>query len=189
LAAAGGQGAWCQVRGDADAAVLIVQLGSCVEAFVVEAGVARAAPERATALLLAAVGGEPMEAEAARLRAVLRTAAPAIRDRLHALEAARWRAADRDRLARRLIPWVLTAARRAARLGDAALLTRLDGLVTRLTLGMTAGEEFSLRALVERRESLAVRDLLAWHEKMPGVTAATRGIEVELVATVLLVPR
>src|SRR5205823_537524 len=87
--------------------------------------------------------------------------------RLDATERARWRAADRDRPTRRLIPWVLAAARRAAARRRHTELARLDALVSRLALGMTAGEELLLAQLLERRAPLTVRDVLAWHERLP----------------------
>jgi len=109
-------------------------------------------------------------------------AAGLVRSRLAAVQDARWRATDRDRLARRLIPWVLSAARRAARRGDARQLTALDGLVSRLASGMTAGEELLLEDVLARREPLAVRDLLEWHKRLPAVMDHDAGVAVELVA-------
>jgi len=47
-------------------------------------------------------------------------------------------------------PWVLDAARRR-RAGERAELARLDALVSRLALGMTAGEELSLEQILARR--------------------------------------
>ena len=82
-----------------------------------------------------------MSVDRVLLQQALDTAAPLIRSRLAAVQDARWRASDRDRFARRLIPWVLSAARRAARRGDGEQLTALDALVSRLASGMTAGEE------------------------------------------------
>ena len=183
-----GEATWAHVEATTQSAILIVRFGDCVDAFVVENGVARADPELATRLLEAAVNGAPREPDRAALDAVVRAAAPVMRERLRALAAARWRAPDRDRLARRLIPWVLTAARRAARRGDAALLGRLDRLVTRLARGMTAGEEFALRALVERRAALSVEDLLKWHERLPAVTEWPEAAEIELVGAVVFSP-
>src|SRR5207247_166463 len=78
-----------------------------------------------------------------------------VRLRLAALEDARWRGAHRDRLSRRLIPWVLAAARRAATERRQSDLARLDGLVSRLAIGMTAGEELRLEDLLARRAPLA----------------------------------
>jgi len=95
---------------------------------------------------------------------------------------ARWRATDRDRFARRLIPWVLSAGRRAARRGDARQLTALDGLVSRLASGMTVGEELLLEDILVRREPLAVRDLLEWHERLPPLSGDDAGADVELIA-------
>jgi superfamily II DNA or RNA helicase len=180
-------GRWAVVAGAHDAAVLTVRIGEHAEAIVVEGGVARAAPERVTALLETARRADASTADRRPLDAALRVAAPLIRSRLTALQAARWRADDRDRLARRLIPWALTAARKAARSGDARLLGRLDQLVQRLTLGMTAGEEFALRALVERRTSLTVRDLLTWHQRLPAISGRPDAPSVELISAVRMV--
>ena len=77
---------------------------------------------------------------------------------------------------------MLSAARRAARRGYGEQLSALDGLVTRLALGMTAGEELLLDDLLERPEPLRARDLLAWHERLPAVEAAEASVGVELVA-------
>jgi superfamily II DNA or RNA helicase len=178
---------WACVTGDR-ATVLVVRIGAHAEAIVVREGVARAAPELATGLLERAAGSPAAAPDRARLDAALTVAAPLLRSRLAALQAARWRAADRDRLARRLIPWVLTASRSAAHAGDATSLTRLDALVSRLTLGMTAGEELGLRELVERRATLAVHDLLVWHERLPPVSAPAAGPSIDLVAAVVFSP-
>jgi len=104
------------------------------------------------------------------------------------MEEARWRAEDRDRLGRRLIPWVLTAARRAARRGDAPELARLDRLVSRLALGMTAGEELLLEELLARRTSISVHDLLAWEARLPPPGEAPDPSRIELVAALVLDP-
>src|SRR5213078_426348 len=103
------------------------------------------------------------------LRAGIHAALPLIRSRLAAVQDARWRASDRDRFARRLIPWALSAARRAARRGDGEQLGALDALVSRLASGMTAGEELRLDDLLSRAEPLLVQDLLAWHHSLPPV--------------------
>src|SRR5207249_4919145 len=118
----------------------------------------------------------PVGLDRARLEQAVQRAAPLVRARLAALEDARWRASDRDRLGRRLIPWVLGAARRAAQRGDARQLSRLDALVSRLALGMTAGEELLLEQLLARRTPLSVRDVLAWHAGPPlhGQSSCTR---------------
>jgi len=42
--------------------------------------------------------------------------------------------------------------------------------VSRLALGMTAGEEVLLDELLGRRAPLTVRDVLAWHERLPPPT-------------------
>jgi len=168
------------------AVVLVVRLGRLVEGVVVTQGGARADPTRATRLLEQASGADPAPLDRAALAQAIRRAAPLLRGRLAALEDARWRAAHRDRLSRRLIPWVLTAARRAATRRRHADLARLDGLVSRLALGMTAGEELWLEDLLARRAPLAVRDVLAWHERMPPVATCADAPHVELITAVVL---
>lgn len=185
LAGPGGTTGWTLVAGRGASAVLVVRLGTCCDVLVVRNGSCRADAAAATHLLEEATRESELPPDRAALDAAIRVAVPVVRERLTALETARWRATDRDRLARRLVPWVLAAARRAARAGDALLLARLDHLVTRLTLGMTAGEELALHALLERRESLAVRDLLAWHDRLPPVTAPPDAPDVELIAAVV----
>src|SRR3989441_11121466 len=111
-----------------------------------------------TRLLEEAACATPIAVDCARLERAVQRAAPLVRARLAALEDARWRASDRDRLSRRLIPWVLGAARRAARRGDGRQLARLDALVSRLALGMTAGEELLLDELLSRRTPPPPRD-------------------------------
>ena len=175
------------VAGKQSGTVLAVRIGGLVEAIVVEAGVARAGPAAATRLLADAWTALPAALDRAALQGAIETAAPLIKARLAAVQNARWRAGDRDRVARRLIPWVLSAARRAARRGDAAQLGALDALVSRLALGMTAGEELLLEDLLSRREPLAVRDLLAWHERLPAVQENDAGVQVELVGAVMAV--
>jgi len=101
------------------------------------------------------------------------------------VQEARWRAGERDRFARRLIPWVLSAARRAARRGDGDQLATLDALVSRLALGMTAGEEFSLDELLSQPEALSVSHLLAWHIRLPPAHIAETSQTVELVAALV----
>ena len=167
------------------AAVLVIRIGALVDAVVVEDGRPRSDPIAATASLEAAVGSAAGAAPPAGLAVALREAAPVVRDRLAAVAAARWRAADRDRLSRRLIPWVLAEARRAARLRDANLLRALDGLVTRLSAGMTAGEEGLLDDLLERRRAVGMRDLLAWHARLPPVSAVAERPAVQLVAALV----
>ncbi|HEX9293750.1 MAG TPA: hypothetical protein VF873_08690, partial [Gemmatimonadales bacterium] len=98
----------------------------------------------------------------------------------------RWRASDRDRFARRLIPWVLSAARRAARRGDGEQLTALDALVSRLASGMTAGEELLLEDLLARPQTLLVHDLLAWHHALPPADTGDSPSNVELVAALMV---
>ena len=109
-----------------------------------------------------------------------------LRSRLAALEDARWRGALRDRLSRRLIPWVLAAARRAATERRQSDLARLDGLVSRLAIGMTAGEELRLEDLLARRAPLSVREVLAWHDRLPPIGAGAEPLQVELMAALVL---
>jgi superfamily II DNA or RNA helicase len=182
---------WAAVTALERAVVLVIRIGSLVEAFVgTDAGV-HADPERVAALLERAAGADLVSGEPAYrvlLESVIQRAAPLCRTRLAALEAARWRATDRDRLSRRLIPWVLTAARRAAVQRRPAELVRLDGLVSRLALGMTAGEELTLEDLVARRATLAIRDVLAWHERLPIPQGDVAAPQIELVAAVVFGP-
>lgn len=175
--------------GDVAATVLIVRIANLVEAIVVEEGVARTNAAAATRLLVAARASDPGVVDRRRLEQAIDSALPLIRSRLAAVQDARWRAGDRDRVARRLIPWVLTAARRAARRGDGTQLSALDALVTRLASGMTAGEELLLDELLSRREPLVVTDLLAWHQQLPPVLLAEASAQVELVAALQLQPR
>ena len=149
------------------AVVLLVRLAGQVEAVVVTEGAVRADPAHATTLLERAADCQPAPLDRATLDLAIRRAAPLLRGRLDAIERARWRAADRDRPTRRLIPWVLAAARRAAARRRHTELARLDALVSRLALGMTAGEELLLEQLLERRAPLTVRDVLAWYERLP----------------------
>ena len=182
-------GACAAVKGDQAATVLAVRVGGFVEAIVVEEGIGRADPIAATRLLVHACTAERADENPTALRRALEAAAGLVRTRLAAVQDARWRASDRDRFARRLIPWVLSAARRAARRGDAPRLTALDGLVSRLAAGMTAGEELLLEDILAYREPLAVRDLLAWHERRSPVHTEETSVAVELVAALQLSPR
>jgi len=175
-------GAGAAVVGERSQTVLVVRIANLVEAIVVEAGVARTNPAAATRALVAARTATPAPLDRGLLQQAIDSAAPLIRSRLEAVQDARWRASDRDRLARRLIPWVLSAARRAARRGDGAQLAELDALVTRLASGMTAGEELFLDDLLSRRDALLVSDLLAWHRRLPAVEVAEYASGVELVA-------
>jgi superfamily II DNA or RNA helicase len=177
-------GACAAVRGAGPATVLVVRIGALVEAVVVEEDSARTDPAAATDLIASAPGDRVPLDRPALLRAT-HIAAPLVRARLAAVQDARWRAGDRDRFARRLIPWVLSAARRAARRSDAAQLAELDRLVSRLALGMTGGEELLLEDLLSRREPLAVHDLLAWHARLPDVQTDDAGVEVGLVAALV----
>jgi superfamily II DNA or RNA helicase len=186
------EGAVAAVRAPASAAVLVVRIGSLVEALVVTGDDARADPAEATRLLEqaagAGAGADAVVLDRARLERAVQRAAALVRARLAALADVRWRAADRDRLSRRLIPWVLHAARRAARRGAAAELARLDALVSRLALGMTAGEELSLEQILARRTALTVRAVLAWHEGLEPLRGDVDPPGAELVAAVLFEP-
>ena len=174
-------------RADIDAVILIVRLGSLVEAIVVEHGMAVADAPRAASLLVAASGALSVPMNRVAFDQAVRAAAPLIRERLAALAAARWRTADRDGAGRRLVALALAAARRAARAGKHVRLGRLDALLARLCGGQTAGEALLLEQLLERRRPLDANDLLAWHEQLPPVTAAVDAPEPQLVAALLLV--
>jgi hypothetical protein len=180
-------GACAAAQGTESAVVLVVRIGALVEALVVADGAATADPRRATRLLEAATAAQAAPLDRRVIDAAIHRAAPLIRARLAAVAGARWRAGDRDRLARRLIPWVLTAARRAARRRDARELERLDGLVSRLALGMTAGEEMLLEKLLRRRATLAIGHLLAWHERLPPISPPEETPTAELVAALVVV--
>ena len=169
--------------------VLVVRIGTLVEAIVVEGEAARTNPAAAARILSTVGGAEPARVDRVLVQQALDAAAPLIRSRLAAVQDARWRASDRDRFARRLIPWVLSAARRAARRGDGEQLTALDALVSRLASGMTAGEELLLDDLLSRQEPLLVPDLLAWHHALPPTDAGDSPIKVELVAALIVVPQ
>jgi superfamily II DNA or RNA helicase len=185
----GAPGACAAALGDVAATVLIARIGNLVEAIVVEGGVARTNPAAATRLLSGARAARGATLDRRLLQQAINAAIPLIRSRLAAVQDARWRASDRDRFARRLIPWVLSAARRAARRGDGAQLEELDALVTRLASGMTAGEELMLESLLSRPEPLLVGDLLAWHGHLPDVGLAEASVGVELVAALQIQAR
>jgi len=157
-----------------------------VEAIVVEGETARTNPAAAVRILATVGGAEPAVVDRVLLQRALDTAAPLIRSRLVAVQDARWRSSDRDRFARRLIPWVLSAARRAARRGDGEELTALDALVSRLASGMTAGEELLLDDLLVRPEPLLVKDLLSWHHRLPPVQDRESSSSVELIAGLMM---
>lgn len=179
-------GACAAVVGDAPAALLIVRIACLVDAIVVEQGVARANPAAAARMLTAVRGAKCAGVDRDLLAQAIAAAMPLIRSRLAAVQDARWRASDRDRLARRLIPWVLSAARRAARRGDGGQLAALDDLVSRLATGMTAGEELLLDDLLAQHEPLLINDLLAWHQQLPAVEPEQSPCRVELVAALLV---
>ena len=167
----------------------MVRIGKLVEAIVVDGDAARTNPPAAARILSSVGRAAPARVDRVLLQQALDTAAPLIRSRLAAVQDARWRASDRDRFARRLIPWVLSAARRAARRGDGEQLTALDALVSRLASGMTAGEELLLEDLLSRQEPLLVQDLLAWHHVLPPAGEGDTPTNVELVAGLMVVPK
>jgi superfamily II DNA or RNA helicase len=179
-------GCCAAVRGDRACTVLVVRIAKLVEAIVVEDETARTNPVAAARIFAMARTADPVPVNRDRLQQAIDAAAPLIKSRLAAVQDARWRASDRDRLARRLIPWVLSAARRAARRGDGEQLQALDALVSRLALGMTAGEELLLDDLLSRPEQLLVQDLLDWHQRLPPADLRDSGATVELVAAVVV---
>jgi superfamily II DNA or RNA helicase len=180
-------GSCAAVVGERAETVLVVRIGKLVEAIVVEGEAARTNPAAAARILSTVGGAEPADVNRVLLQQALDAAAPLIRSRLAAVQDARWRASDRDRFARRLIPWVLSSARRAARRGDGEQLSALDAMVSRLASGMTAGEELLLEDLLSRQEPLLVQDLLAWHHALPPADAGDSPINVELVAALMIV--
>jgi hypothetical protein len=179
-------GAWAVVSGNHPSVVLVVRLGALVEAVVVDRGGARVDPALATVCLEQA--RLPIQHATARviLDDAIERAGPLLRDRLRAIADTRWRAGDRDRPGRRLIPYALAAARNAARRGDAVTLARLDGLVTRLASGMTAGEELLLEQLLEGSAPLSAADLLGWHERLPALTVGAETPTTELIAALVV---
>jgi len=181
-------GSWSAIHGEQSCTVLVVRIGKLVEAIVVEGATARTNPAAAARILASVGGADPAAVDRVRLQQALDAAAPLVRSRLAAVQDARWRASDRDRFARRLIPWVLATGRRAARRGDGEQLTALDALVSRLASGMTAGEELLLEDLLSRQEPLLVQDLLAWHHGLPPAGAEDSAFRVELVAALMVVP-
>ena len=180
-------GSCAAVVGEQPCTVLVVRIAKLVEAIVVEGETARTNPAAATRILAAAGAAEPVAVDRQIVQTAIDAAAPLIRSRLAAVQDARWRASDRDRFARRLIPWVLSAARRAARRGDGEQLRALDALVSRLAAGMTAGEELLMEDLLSRPQPLLVQDLLAWHHALPSADPGDPAIEVELVAALMVV--
>ena len=172
--------------GEHPCAVLVVRIAKLVEAIVVDGNTARTSPAAASRILAAAVAADRAAVDRLRVQQAIDAAAPLIRSRLAAVQDARWRASDRDRFARRLIPWVLSAARRAARRGDGEQLTALDGLVSRLASGMTAGEELRLEDLLARQQPLLVQDLLTLHRDLPPTDAADSQVDLALVSALMV---
>jgi superfamily II DNA or RNA helicase len=180
------RGSCAAVVGESPCTVLVVRIANLVETIVVEGGVARTHPAAAARILALSGVAAAAPLDRPTLREAIDLALPLIRSRLAAVQDARWRASDRDRFARRLIPWVLSAARRAARRGDGEQLTALDTVVTRLASGMTAGEELLLEDLLSRRDPLVVTDLLSWHQKLPQAEMGESPGTVELVAALMV---
>src|SRR5262249_36235015 len=108
-------GSCAAVSGEPAGTVLVGRIAGLVGASGVEDQVARTNPPAATRTLVAAATARPIPVDRVLLQQAIDAAAPLIRSRLAAVQDARWRASDRDRFARRLIPWVLSAARRAGR--------------------------------------------------------------------------
>jgi len=179
-------GAVAAVAGVMDATVLVINVGGLADAFVVTGDTARADAPHATDLLERAAGATAGVRDAAAMERALAAVAPLVAARLAAVQAARWRSPDRDRIARRLMPLALHAARQAARSGDSVRLATLDQLVHRLARGMTAGEELLLADLVEQPAPLGIRELLAWHGGLPPLTVAQAPPDVTLIAAVQL---
>ena len=171
-----------------EAVVLVIALGPDVEVIVVEGGLARADPDYATTLLEHAHDAARAPVDVDAISVAMRAAAPLVRARLSDIAAARWRAADRDRPGRRLIPMVLAAARRAARSGRGDRLARLDALLARLTGGLTAGEGLLLDDLIADQRPFDVTSLLAWNDGLPAIAAAAEAPIPLLVAAICLVP-
>jgi hypothetical protein len=169
-----------------DAVVLVIALGPDVEVIAVEHGAARADPDVATTLLEQAHDAGATAVDGFNVAQAMQAAAPLVRARLADIAAARWRAADRDRPGRRLIPMVLAAARRAARGGRGDRLARLDGLVARLTGGLTAGESLLLDDQIADHRPLDVANLLAWHDGLPPVAVSAEAPIPRLVAAIRL---
>lgn len=53
---------------------------------------------------------------------------------------------------------------------------------------MTAGEELLLDDLLSRPEPLLLQDLLAWHQRLPPADFTDSGVNVELVAALMVCP-
>jgi len=51
---------------------------------------------------------------------------------------------------------------------------------------MTVGEESLLEEILARREPLAVRDLLEWHDRLPPLGSEEAAVDVELVAALVV---
>ncbi len=51
---------------------------------------------------------------------------------------------------------------------------------------MTAGEELELEELVTRAAPLAVREVLAWHERLPPLAPDSAAPHLELVAALIV---
>lgn len=182
------RGSWVAVSGPPETAVLVVRIGAYAESIVVRGRLAVSDPRGAAELLEPVPASEVREASAELVRAAIAKAAPLIRSRLAAVAASRWRSSDRHGRARRLIPWVLTAAREAAGRRDAARLRALDALVSTLSSGLTAGEELSLDDLLGRPGPIDVDHLLAWQRAIAPRADHEVSTAAELVAAVVFLP-
>ncbi|MGH7673770.1 MAG: C-terminal helicase domain-containing protein, partial [Gemmatimonadales bacterium] len=181
-------GSVAMVNGGERLVVLVVRIGDLAEAIVVDERGARVDPDLAARVLARGASVAPRGDGRPALDRAIECATPLVRARVAAVQEARWRAADRDRAARRLIPWVLAGARRAARRGDATAVTELDGLVSRLSRGMTAGEELLLEEHLAQRSPLAMDDVLAWHRQLPPLVEPGEAPRAELIVALVVGP-
>ena len=186
LAGAVGPGEVCAVTGEEDAVAVVIAVGASCEVAVVRPAGVTADPGAAVRLFEAAAAAPGIPLDPSAVREAVAAVAPLIRRRVAALAASRWRAGDPDQMSRRLIPLVVTEARRAARAADDARLTRLDALLARLGRGMTAGEEGGLDALVEDPAPLTTARLLSWHAGLPPIATEEPRPDIRLVAAVVV---
>jgi superfamily II DNA or RNA helicase len=153
-------------------------------------GQPRSAPRQFVKLVeRASTSGEaPPGNHEAALAEVVESIAPLVRARLAAVRDARWRSAEHHRPGRRLLPWVMASARRAARSGDAGRLAELDRLLARLASGLTAGEERGLNNLLDGGGSITLDQLIAWNRALPPMTQDVEPIAATLEVVLLLTP-
>jgi len=186
LAGTDAAGAACAVPGEENCVVLVVAIGASCEATVVRPAGVTTDPPAAVRILEAAAASPAIPLDVRMVRDAVVGAAPLVRRRIAAIAASRWRAGDRDQLSRRLIPMVVTEARRAARAADAPRLTRLDALLARLGRGMTAGEEGALDVLLQDPAPLTADRLLSWHSRLPPAETEDPHPDVRLVAAIVV---